>query len=145
MGRYSTPASDRGKRQEFQKNIVAELSLTLGEAAPKLVSQLAYQRLSVRKLFLRHTIAAMLALASGLATADDLSDVPNTTPSGAAMAFDLVIVRPVSLLATVLGTGLFVLQLPLSVVQGVPPGDPARKLVLDPARYTFSRPLGQMN
>lgn len=99
----------------------------------------------MRKFLLHQTAAVVLALCSGLAVADELGDVPNNAPSGAAMAFDLVIVRPVSLVATVLGTGLFVLQLPLSIVQGVPPADPARKLVLDPARYTFSRPLGQMN
>lgn len=60
------------------------------------------------------------------------------------MLVDLVLVRPVSLVATVLGTGLFVLQLPLSLIQGTPPSDPARKLIVEPAKYTFQRPLGSM-
>ena len=48
------------------------------------------------------------------------------------------------LLVTVLGTGLFVLQLPLSLIQGTPPSDPARKLIMEPAKFTFERPLGAM-
>ena len=86
---------------------------------------------------------AVLALCVGSAQAQVTEDV-DTAPSGIAMAADLLIVRPVSLVATVLGAGLFVLQLPLSVIQGEPPNDAARKLVVEPAQFTFSRPLGDM-
>lgn len=61
------------------------------------------------------------------------------------MAFDLVLVRPLGLVATVLGTGLFILQLPLSLIQGEPPVDPAKRLIVEPAQFTFQRPLGQMD
>ena len=66
--------------------------------------------------------------------------------SGAAgsMAVDLVVVRPLGAVATVLGVGLFVLNLPLSVIQGEPPSAPAQRWIVEPAAYTFSRPLGQM-
>ena len=87
---------------------------------------------------------AALALFSSLVTADDFREGIDDSPSAGAMAFDLVIVRPVGLVATVLGTGLFVLSLPLSLIQGEPPSDPAKKLVVEPAKFTFTRPLGVM-
>ena len=88
------------------------------------------------------TTCAAQAQAPVTATADAES---NYRPSAAAMTFDLLIVRPVSLVATVLGSGLFILQLPLSLLQAEPPSDAARSLVIEPAAYTFSRPLGQMD
>lgn len=90
------------------------------------------------------SLAALLALGIGSAQAYN-EDSVDTAPSAAAMAADLLIVRPVSLVATVLGAGLFVLQLPLALIQGEAPRDPARKLVVEPARYTFTRPLGEMD
>ncbi|MDB5972058.1 MAG: hypothetical protein JWQ90_4508 [Hydrocarboniphaga sp.] len=94
-------------------------------------------------------LAITLALASFGACADDEvapteEVMPNAAPSAGAMAFDLVVVRPLSLVATMLGSGLFLLQLPLDLIQGTPPVDPAQKLVVEPARYTFDRPLGVM-
>ena len=59
------------------------------------------------------------------------------------MVADLVIVRPLSLVGTVLGTAFFVVQLPLAAIQ-LDVETPARKLVLEPARYTFVRPLGRI-
>ena len=98
----------------------------------------------MRKTILSAAFGASLALFSSLATADEYRDTLDGKPSAGAMAFDLVIVRPVSLVATVLGTGLFVLSLPLSFIQGEPPSGPAQKLVVEPAKYTFKRPLGEM-
>lgn len=89
--------------------------------------------------------AAVLVTASGLASADEYRETAEDVPSAGAMGFDLLVVRPLGLVATVLGTGLFVLQLPLSLIQGEPPSDPAKKLVVEPAKFTFSRPLGQMD
>jgi hypothetical protein len=89
--------------------------------------------------------AATLALSSTVASADDYRQGVDETPSGAAMAFDLVLVRPASFIGTILGCGLFVLDLPLSVIQGEPPSGPAKRFIMEPARYTFTRPLGQMD
>lgn len=88
-------------------------------------------------------VAALLALTVGSAQAQVTDDV-DTAPSAIAMTADLLIVRPLGLVATVLGTGLFILQLPLSLVQGEPPSEPARKLIVEPAAFTFSRPLGDL-
>jgi hypothetical protein len=90
-------------------------------------------------------VAALLTLsaAAGVAQAQiTVAEDVDTSPSGTEMAADLLVVRPLGLVATVLGTGLFILQLPLSVVQGELPREPARKLIVAPAQFTFSRPLG---
>lgn len=62
-------------------------------------------------------------------------------PSYGEMAVDGFVVRPVGLVSTVLGTGAFVLTLPFSALGGNV-GEAARELVVRPARFTFTRPLG---
>lgn len=57
------------------------------------------------------------------------------------MMFDLVILRPLGLAATVVGTAFFVVSLPFSVLGGNT-GEAAKKLMVEPAKYTFTRPLG---
>jgi hypothetical protein len=89
--------------------------------------------------------AAALAVSTANVFADEYREGVDDTPSAGAMAFDLVVVRPVALVGTVLGTGLFILGIPLSLIQGEPPMDPAKKLVVEPAKFTFQRPLGQMD
>ncbi|WP_348760327.1 hypothetical protein [uncultured Salinisphaera sp.] len=64
------------------------------------------------------------------------------TPSAAAMAFDVVVVRPLSLVATAGGMGLFMLSLPFSVL-GDNVNESGDRLVGEPGRYTFTRPLGE--
>ena len=60
-----------------------------------------------------------------------------------AMVADLVFTRPVGLAATVLGICVFVVSLPFSGPGGNT-GQAGEKLVNEPARYTFQRPLGDM-
>lgn len=62
--------------------------------------------------------------------------------SAGAMAVDVVAIRPLGLIATVLGTGLFVVSLPFSALGGNV-GEAAESLVKAPARFTFTRPLGE--
>ena len=62
-------------------------------------------------------------------------------PSGAAMMFDFAVVRPVGIIATALGSVVFVISLPFSAL-GNNVDTASEKLVKDPAAYTFSRPLG---
>ena len=87
-------------------------------------------------------MGVVLAFSSTVSFGDEYRESIDGKPSAGAMAFDLLIVRPVSLVATVLGTGLFVLSVPLSLIQGERPSDPAQKLVVEPAKFTFDRPLG---
>ncbi len=62
-------------------------------------------------------------------------------PSAIAMALDGLIVRPITLVATVLGTGIWVLTLPFSLLGGNAM-DAADSLIMTPARATFIRCLG---
>lgn len=62
-------------------------------------------------------------------------------PSAEAIVADVLILRPIGFLATVLGAVLYVVALPISL--------PTRsadvvgeKLVVNPAKYTFVRPVG---
>jgi hypothetical protein len=57
------------------------------------------------------------------------------------MAADIVLLRPLGLAGTVLGTALFVVGLPFEAIAGDISG-PAKRLVVQPAKFTFTRPLG---
>ena len=61
--------------------------------------------------------------------------------SGEKMAFDLVILRPVGFVGTAAGTVVFVLSLPFSLL-GKNHQEAFENMVKEPARYTFTRPLG---
>lgn len=89
-------------------------------------------------------VAATLVVAASAASANASAEGIDESPSATAMAFDLLIVRPLGIVATVGGIGLFIAQLPLALVQFELPREPARKLVVEPAAYTFTRPLGEM-
>ncbi len=89
-------------------------------------------------------LAIAMATASAPAPAQVSSEIYEDTPSAGAMAVDLLVVRPVSLVGSVLGLGLFVIDLPFSVLRGEPPKESAQRFVVEPLRYTFARDLGRM-
>ena len=62
--------------------------------------------------------------------------------SAGSMIFDLVFLRPLGIVATGMGIVLFTVTIPFSVMGGNT-GEAAQKLVKDPAKFTFVRPLGQ--
>src|SRR5262245_39625134 len=56
---------------------------------------------------------------------------------------DGLLLRPGGIVATVVGTAVFVVTLPFSIpTKSVDKA--AQRLVVDPARYTFVRPMGQV-
>ena len=63
-------------------------------------------------------------------------------PSGGAMMYDLIVLRPVGAVATVIGSVVWLVSLPFSAA-----GDNSEvattKLVKEPAKFTFKRPLGE--
>jgi len=59
------------------------------------------------------------------------------------MIGDALLVRPMGIVATVAGTAAFVLALPFTLPSGTAE-QAARTLVVEPAEYTFRRPLGDM-
>ena len=84
--------------------------------------------------------AALLTGIASLACAEE-----TITPgpvSGGAVAADLLIARPLGLVATVLGIGTCVVTLPFTLLSGST-GVAAQKLIVEPAEYTFTRPLGK--
>lgn len=96
-----------------------------------------------------HVLAACALLCAAAApAADDAAyagpvDEIDGAPTGEQMALDLIIVRPLSLAGTVLGTAVFIVALPFNALT-LNFKDPARRLVLEPAKYTFVRKLGDL-
>ena len=92
-------------------------------------------------------MAIMLA-ASNTTFASAMSTTSASTNSGYAeaptagtMLADTVMVRPLTLVGTAVGVVAFVVTLPFSALGGNV-GDAGRILVVEPAKYTFIRPLG---
>lgn len=87
---------------------------------------------------------AALILALGAAPAPTFADDPGTISGdkGTDMLVDLLVMRPLGIVATAVGAVAFVVALPFTI-----PSDSvdasARELVGKPAQYTFSRPLGE--
>jgi hypothetical protein len=60
-----------------------------------------------------------------------------------AIAADVLLVRPLCFVMTVIGSALFVVALPVAAVSKST-GQTAHALVVRPARATFTRPIGDM-
>ncbi|MBL8201246.1 MAG: hypothetical protein JNK40_09775 [Chromatiales bacterium] len=84
-------------------------------------------------------VATALLVASPLATADVRYGEPNFST----MVIDAVVARPLGLGATVVGTAFWIVTLPFSALGGNV-GEATDKLIVEPARYTFVRPLGEL-
>lgn len=83
-----------------------------------------------------------LMVCSVLAMAQESYQSGDSNENG--MLADLVIVRPVALVGTVLGAAVFVVALPFTLpTQTV--GQAAKVFVANPFEYTFNRPLGDFD
>jgi hypothetical protein len=67
----------------------------------------------------------------------------SSEPTGGEMMADAFLMRPFMLVSTAVTTVTFVIMLPFSLLGGNV-GESADKLVVEPARYTFTRPLGEL-
>lgn len=95
---------------------------------------------------LPHLLACTLAAAALLASAQAPAIEPLTiddAPSAEAMTFDLFIMRPLSLAGTVVGTAVYIVALPFNLMT-LNLAEPGRRLVVEPAKYTFVRSLGDL-
>ena len=63
-------------------------------------------------------------------------------PGGGAMMYDMVVVRPIGIVATAIGSVFWLISLPFSA-SGDNVDAATEKLVKEPAAYTFDRPLGE--
>jgi len=96
-------------------------------------------------------ILVLLAVSTPLAAQDaakpNETDEANETleapDSAGMMLMDAFLLRPLGLAATVLGTAAFILTLPFSLPTHSA-DDAAEALVVKPAKYTFARPLGEV-
>ena len=96
-----------------------------------------------RKQSLVFLLAAVLVFtwAACPALAAEKKYVVGEDRNAPAMILDLVLLRPLGLVGFAVGTAVFVVTLPLSALGGNT-GEAAKKLVVAPAKYTFTRPLG---
>ena len=86
-------------------------------------------------------VANACALAANSGSGDPLYTIQN--PPAYAMIGDLLIARPLLVVATVIGAGVFVVSLPFTALGGgVGVGDAGQALVVDPAKAAFVRCLG---
>ena len=94
-----------------------------------------------------YLLAATLALSSMAyipgAYAASYSNSVEETPTGGTMLADTFMVRPFMLVSTVFGVATFVVTLPFSALGGNI-GEAGNTLVVEPAKYTFVRPLGAL-
>jgi hypothetical protein len=79
--------------------------------------------------------AAILSMGANTASAASDDDLK--------VAADTLVVRPVCLAATIIGSGLFVISLPIAAISHSVKKT-AHVLVVRPARATFTRRLGDM-
>ena len=97
---------------------------------------------TLRKQSLVFLVAAVLMLAWSAAPILAAEEgYRRQEPTGAAMGFDLIVLRPLGIVATVGGAVLFVISSPFSALGGNI-DEAADKLVSAPFNYTFNRPLG---
>ena len=97
------------------------------------------------RAFVRFTglmLAATFCLTHMAAAADYLETEKREQPDTNVMFADAVIGRPLGLAATILGTTAFVATVHFSAPSRSV-RDAARGLVVEPAQWTFKRPLGQ--
>lgn len=87
-------------------------------------------------------ITAICALAVGLGGVASSAASQDSGPL--TVAADAVMVRPVCLVATVLGSAFFVVSLPVATISKSVKKT-ANTLVVKPAAATFTRPLGDMD
>jgi len=101
----------------------------------------AYMRTIAKKTFVMLLVVAFVttAFASNSFAQVAMQDDEITTEN---MVADAVLVRPLGICAVILGVGLFVISLPFSAL-GKNVKEAGEKLVMAPARFTFTRPLGE--
>ena len=87
-------------------------------------------------------LVSLMLLVSMSATPLWAAEQPEPSPDE--VAVDLLLVRPVALCSIVVGSAIFVVGL----IFTIPTGNVAlsgKKLVVEPVKYTFSKPLGQLD
>jgi hypothetical protein len=75
---------------------------------------------------------------------DQYTTLDDQESTGPGIILDLLLVRPLGVVATVLGTTCFVIGLPIiAITHDIPKAN--HYLIAEPARFTFVRPLGDLS
>jgi hypothetical protein len=90
----------------------------------------------MRKIIVTLFVATALIAASGLAFGGETAIE--------AIPVDVLVVRPLGLVATAVGTAVFVVGLLFSIPSGSV-NYTAQKLIVEPFKFTFTRPVGEFN
>lgn len=99
----------------------------------------------IGKFFLITMLCVAMNLPSSLLASQAYAAQAQTSPpSGAAMLIDGIVVRPLGIVATLLGGAIFVVTIPFSALGGNV-SEAGQSLVVEPARMTFKRPLGEFD
>ena len=93
----------------------------------------------IRKSAIVFSVALSLGCVATASPADTV-----TGDKGSDMVVDLVVLRPLGLVSTAVGSAVFVLALPFTLPSGTA-RESACELVKRPAAYTFTRPLGDLD
>lgn len=101
-------------------------------------------RILVYTLVVTLSISGLLLSGSVVAAGCDTDYRQGKEPVAGAMLADAVVVRPLTLVASVLGAAIWVVTLPFTLLGGNT-DEAGDVLVLDPLCYTFKRPLGYMD
>ena len=96
------------------------------------------------KMKMNKTISVITLLLVLLVTSVPAMAEERTEPSGVGILFDVVLIRPLGIASIVLGAGVFVISLPFSLPTNST-GVAARKLVAEPFKFTFARPVGEIH
>ena len=96
--------------------------------------------------YIRILLISLPLMVASLPRAAGAAD--EVTPPGEAtsneMMADMLVHRPLGLARTVLGAGIWIVSLPFTIFGGGI-GESADKLIAEPAKHTFARPLGYMS
>ena len=99
---------------------------------------------NIKKRCLIGLLACMLISAPFMTSVSAEESIYLHKPPAGAMVADFVLMRPLGIVATAGGSVLFVLTLPFSAL-GQNVGDAGQALVVKPAKFTFTRPLGEIH
>jgi hypothetical protein len=91
---------------------------------------------------MKKTAIAMLVVCALIASS--VPALAETPKDGMVMVADLLIARPLGLVSIVFGSVMYVIALPFSIPSGSV-NTASQLLVVDPCRFTFTRPLGDFD
>lgn len=100
--------------------------------------------MEIRKRLMASLVATTLGLSVFSAGMSAAGDRNQQEPTAGEKFADAVVVRPMTLAASVVGFAAWVVTLPFTLPSGGT-ADAGKSWVLDPLEYTFVRPLGDIS